>query len=122
LTVYSRKETRKKVSAIGADLFSLYTDLNSIYVVGIKIVKEIEDTIGRWNRYRSEGRAEEPINFYHLHELLSVQRRNIIWFGNSFVRLSRYLDVVDPKTARAVALLISGKSNIVERANARFIG
>lgn len=104
-----KERDKRKLSSIGADLFSLYANLNAIYVTGLQIIAEIEQTLDRWDRYRREKRAEEPIDFYKLKELVQIQRRNIIWFGQSFVSLSKYLDVVDPKTARTVALFLSTK-------------
>jgi hypothetical protein len=61
-----KSRERHRLSSLGVDLFSLYTSLNGIYVTGLLIVREIEQTIERWDRYRTEGRAEEPIKFAHL--------------------------------------------------------
>jgi hypothetical protein len=109
----SKSRDRRKLASIGADMFSLYTSLNGIYVIGLLIVEEIEKTIERWDRYRREGKPEEPIEFYTLNSLLDRQVGNIVAFGNSFIRVAYQIDVIDPDATRRMALFISTKKNII---------
>lgn len=106
---------KHKTADVGVELFSLYSNLNSIYVVGTAIVREIDNTIARWDRYRKEERKEEPIEFYHLNDLLQLQQNNIIWFCKDFLHLTMYIDIIDPQTSRTLQLFLSEKSNVLRR-------
>lgn len=106
-----QKKEKHKLSLIGVDLFSLYTNLNNIYVTGLLILQEIEKRINQWEEIKQTGR--KTVNLYRLPDLLSIQSQNISWFAISFARLSRHIDIVDPEATRAISLFLSTKKNIM---------
>jgi len=57
-----KQRDKRKLSSIGADLFSLYSNLNAIYVTGLQIVAEIEQTVERWGT--DIGGRNEQRNLY----------------------------------------------------------
>ncbi len=99
---------RKKLSEIGAHLFSLYTILNSIYITGRSIVAEIEAGIDRWEHQKKE----DPFLF-QLNDMLEAQTKNIKDFCLAFVQFSRYIDIIDPQSVRDISIFIETKRNIV---------
>jgi hypothetical protein len=101
---------RAKLAKIGADLFALYSTLNSIYTCGNRILEEIDDIVprsaetGGGTRYRYAGR---------LRSLLEEQSNNIVDFSQAFTRLARVIDVLHPDIAYRMSLFITPKKNIV---------
>jgi hypothetical protein len=108
-----KERDKKRLSKIGVELFSLYATLNSIYVTGKRIQREIESTIDRADRYKAENRFEGSVGSYDLDKLLSAQVRNIASFSRAFDRLTPYLSVIDPLSAQEVSLFLATKISII---------
>ena len=105
-----KSHKQAKLAEIGADLFALYSTLNSIYTCGNRILEEVEDIVARsaetrgGTRYRYAGR---------LRSLLEEQANNIADFSQAFTRLARVIDVLHPDIAFRMSLFITPKKNIV---------
>lgn len=111
---FMKNNDRNKLASLGVDLFQLYTALNSIYVTGMSIIDEIERLVAHKKILGMDFETKvRPEEMYTIRHLLRKQKNNIIRFSNHFLKLTRQLDIIDPKLSRSLPMFLSEKQNII---------
>ena len=102
----------KKLTKIGTDLFVVYTALNSMLVVGRRIVHELETGLAWMEGKVRDGESDREL-FTHLNLLLSQQSMNIVRLVRSIKNIRPELELVAPDVYLSLVPLIHGKRNAI---------
>jgi len=106
---------KKQKSALGAELFFLYTQLNEIYTLGLLIVREVEDARDRLERYAQENRTDDEHFGHDLKYMVDQQCVNILRLARSLRRLGTELQILDADVYASIVPLLYSKYSIISR-------
>jgi len=110
------RQADSKIAQVGAELFLLYSALNSVYVAGIQIVDRIDGAIERSVSGDAVSREGSAIFVYGngLHTALSYQFEKIREVDRLYRDLAHVIDIVDGGAASRIDLFLNDKMNIIQ--------
>jgi hypothetical protein len=103
----SKRKKAKALSKLGAQLFLLYLDLNSVLMCGRLILKEL-------THFANRSRPYDEHSGYHLKKLVRQQRENIHNVVQQMNELSTPLQIVDGQSHYKLHINMGTKESLLE--------